>query len=628
MTIKEILKFYWGFDSFRPFQQEIIEAVLNDRDVIGVLPTGSGKSLIYQVAGLKREGLCIVISPLIALIEDQVQKLLSLGIKSVALTGSLPPYELSRLMDNALYSDTKFLFLSPERLQNKYITRRLIKAKIGLIAIDEAHCISEWGHDFRPSYLKISILRDLHPDVPVLALTATAKKEVILDIISQLNLKSPLIFKQSIHRENLAFKVYETENKLGSLIKKLQIDEVSIIYVRTRKRTYQLSQILNQNGFNSGFFHGAMSYEEKQKSLEDWLNGKTKIMVATNAFGMGIDKPDVRKVFHMDLPGSLENYLQEAGRAGRDGKYAEAILFFTQNDIDFYQSVFIDKLPKLEEVIQIYNDIYNHFYIAEGEGDGQEFEFDYKEFCTRFGLNLQTTLDILKILESEGILVLNNSTRYMAQIKIPVSPSGIREYINKKRKHSDLLELIIRRFSDVFHQYQSISSNFVLNGSRLTDQELHVRLTYLQKIGLLDYKPKGKDFSLRFLLPKDQFLLQTKTKAFKKRLLIKQRQLKTLLEYVLNNQKCRTQQLASYFEEEEGEKCGICDVCEKNKQSLSHQEIAGKILEILKNKDSSIDELVQEFPVEITDVLSFLFDRNRIIFDIDTGKYKLSRNEK
>ncbi len=628
MTLREILKFYWGYDSFRPLQKEMIEAVLKDRDVIGVLPTGSGKSIIYQVAGIKKEGLTIVISPLIALIEDQVQRLNSLGIKALALTGNIPPNELSRLMDNALYSHIKFLFLSPERLQNTYVTRRLINAKIGLIVIDEAHCISEWGHDFRPSYLKISILRDLHPETPVLALTATAKEEVIQDIIKQLKLREPLIFKQSIQRENLAFKVYKTENKLGSLLQKLQHDETSIIYVRTRKRTYQLASILSENAYKAGFFHGGMSYKEKQRSLNNWLLGKTKIMVATNAFGMGIDKSNVRKVFHLDLPGSLENYLQEAGRAGRDGKYAEAILFFTQNDIDFYTHVFIDKLPGIKEVLKVYNSIYNHFYVAEGEGEELEFDFDYKAFCTRFDLPFQTTLDILKILESEGILILNNSKRFFAKAKILASAGSIRDYVQNNRKFSLLLDLLIRRYSDIFHQHQKLNLKFFQENFRISESELQHQFLYLQKSGYIDYKPKGKDFSIRFLLPKDSFLLQRKTKAFEKRLKIKQKQFQSLINYVLNDKKCRAQQLAAYFEEEEGEKCGICDVCEREKNEYSSKEITEKILKLLDQNSYSLEELSSYFHKDISFELKFLFDRKKIIFDIHSGKYKRNQNEK
>jgi len=626
LTIHEILKFYWGFDSFRPLQQEIIEASVRGKDVIGVLPTGSGKSIIYQVAGLKREGLTLVISPLIALIEDQVKKLQFLGIKSIALTGNIPPHELTRLLDNAFYGNTKFLFLSPERLQNLYLQRRLAQAKIGLIAVDEAHCISEWGHDFRPSYLKISVLREIHPETPIIALTATAKRAVINDIVMQLRLKNPLIFKQSVKRENLAFKVFETENKLGSLLQKISPDESAIVYVRTRKRTYQLAEILIQNGLKAGFFHGGMSFEDKQKSMEKWLSGKINIMVSTNAFGMGIDKPDVRKVFHMDLPGSLENYLQEAGRAGRDGKYAEAILFYTRSDIDFYKNVFIKKLPGIQEVIYVYKSLYNHFYIAEGEGDGNEFAFDYKAFCQRFQLPLLSTLDVIKILESEEIISLKNTKNFFSSIKVLASPASIREYIFHKRKYSALLDLLIRKYSDIFHQFQKIHLGFFKESLQISTDELHTQLVYLDSLALIEYKPGGGDFSLVFHLPKDEFLLKRKTKNFQKRIEIKKQQLQNLLQYVLNNQECRVQQLVRYFEEADSEKCGICDVCEREEHKYTPEETALKIMELLETKAMSEDELRQVFHRDITPVLRFLFDRKKINFDFDTGKYKLAQN--
>ncbi len=627
MTIHEILKSYWGFDTFRPMQQEMIEAVVEGKDVVGILPTGSGKSIIYQVAGLKRENLCIVISPLIALIEDQVRKLRQLGIKSMALTGNIPHNELTRLLDNAFYGKVKFLFLSPERLQNTYLQRRLSQVNIGLIAVDEAHCISEWGHDFRPSYLKISVLREIHPDTPVLALTATAKKAVVKDIIGQLKLRDPLVFKQSVQRDNLAYKVYETENKLGSLLKKINPDASIIIYVRTRKRTYQLAEILRQNGLNAGFFHGGMRFDEKQKQLKKWLNNEIKIMVSTNAFGMGIDKPDVRQVFHLDLPGSLENYMQEAGRAGRDGEYSEAILFYTKSDIDFYQKVFIDKLPGVEDIIYVYKSIYNHFYIAEGEGEGLEFEFDYKKFCGRFKLPLVSTLDILKILESEGILSLKNSKRYFSSVKVIASPRTIRDYISKNRKYSTVLDLLIRKYADIFHQDQRIQTNFFKDSLEIPMAELDKQLNYLASIDLIEYTPGGADFRVLFHLPKDQYLLQRKTKNFKKRIAIKKEQLVYLLQYVLNDKECRVQQLVRYFEEESAEKCGICDICERENNTWTDEKILKEIERLLMKKTLYLEELNQIFKRDVQEFVNFLFDRKKIIFDIQTGKYKIKRDE-
>ena len=364
LSPKQILQQYWGFSSFREPQEAIIKETLQKKDVLGILPTGSGKSIIYQVAGLSIGGITVVISPLIALIEEQNNKLNQLGIKSIALTGYLAFNELQRLLDNVQFGQTKFVFLSPERLQNELIRNRLSKMPVNLLVIDEAHCISEWGHDFRPSYTKIHKIKELLPEVTTLALTATAKEPVVNDIITYLKLHKPVVFKTSVVRKNIAYKVLIKPDKLNSLIYYLKSDTTAIVYVKTRKKTYQYAAYIAQHGFKTAFFHGGMHFEDKQKSLDDWLQNKTRIMFATTAFGMGIDKPDVRQVFHLDFPSSLENYVQESGRAGRDGKMSEATILLEPYNLENFEKAYIKMLPDVRFIEKAYRSLFNHFYIA------------------------------------------------------------------------------------------------------------------------------------------------------------------------------------------------------------------------------------------------------------------------
>ncbi len=625
MTYEAILKKYWGFDSFRPLQKEIIDTVVKGKDVVAILPTGSGKSLIYQVAGLSRQGLTLVISPLIALIEDQTNKLNSLGIKSIALSGPLPFYEMERLMDNALYSDNKFLFLSPERLQNNYIRKRLENADIGLVVVDEAHCISEWGHDFRPSYLKIAQLNEFTSNVPFLALTATAGDKVLDDIVKYLSLNQPVIFRESVKRENLRFKVWKTGDKNGTILQELKKDETALVYVNMRKKTYEISYILETNGYKSAAFHGGMDFHTKQKVLEEWLQNQTKIIVATNAFGMGIDKPDVRKVIHNDLPFSLENYLQEAGRAGRDGKMSEAILLFNANDIDKDNNFFLNKIPRVEEIIKVYKRLYTYYHIAENEGEGMEFDFDYKDFCQKYQLDLFKTLDILKILESEEIIQLKNQYSILPEVKIEVSPAQIRTYFDSGSKYTGLLDILIRQYSDIFYQFVKIKPDKI---AEILSVEIQLILNYLNELskqGIISYKPPGKDFRILFLMSKDEYFLQRKIKDFKKRIQIKKEKLQAVIDYVTNEKICRTRFLSRYFGEKNTEDCMICDICIKNHSTLTDDDILLKIKELLKDEAMNKRELQKYFTVNIDKHLDFLIEQKKIKFNI-LNKYEL--NEK
>jgi len=610
----QILQKYWGYDSFREPQLDIINAVVAKNDVIAVLPTGSGKSVIYQVAGLMLEGITLVISPLIALIEDQVNTLNNLGIKSIALTGGLSFDELARLLDNTAFGKTKFLFISPERLQNDYVQRRLSNMPISLITIDEAHCISEWGHDFRPSYLKLSILKNLLPETPIISLTATAKQRVIGDIEAYLSLQKPKIFKQSVFRNNISYQINDTEDKIGLLATLLKPDETAIVYVRTRKRTYQMADLLMRRGFLTAFFHGGMTLQDKQKSLQDWLDNKVRIMFATTAFGMGINKADVRKVVHLDLPESLENYVQESGRAGRDGKMSEAVILLSDYDITFYKNTSLKNIPSLEDVYKVYKSLYNHFYIAEGEGIDVMQSMDFMHFCNRFSLDMYKTLNVLQMLESEGFIEVNQGRRFFAKIQIIASPAMTRNYVAHKRLGYKVVDFLARNYTDILNLSVKIKTRILAKQLDMPRKELLDVLLALQKRNLIDYQPEGEQFSILFLLNRDENTFKYKSKNLQKRILHKKHQVLQVLAYVENDSICRAQFLADYFEEKAADNCGICDICQIANFQENSTDVYDKILTMLTANCMSKKVIQQQFKTDISPILDKLMAQQKITF--------------
>jgi len=617
LSPKQILQKYWGYTSFRDPQEAVINSVLQSKDVIAVLPTGSGKSIIYQVAGLALDGITLVISPLIALMEDQQANLNRRGVKSIALTGSLSFPEQERLLNNVQYGNTKFLFLSPERLQNDYIRRRLSTMPVKLITVDEAHCISEWGHDFRPSYTQIHQLREILPEIPVLALTATANTQVIKDIEIYLELKRPEIYRTSVVRNNIAYKVVDSEQKLNTLIRHLQKDTTAIVYVNTRKKTYQYAQLVAQHGFKTGFFHGGMTLEQKQQTLEAWLQDDLRVIFATTAFGMGIDKPDVRQVFHLDLPTSLENYVQESGRAGRDGNLSEATIIVDEQDTLYFEQNYLSRIPDIEQIQKVYKSLYNHFYIAEFEGKDFEADLNFLDFCRRFNLDVYRTLQSFQILEAEEIIKTFQRHQFYPTVRILSSPEAIRQYTRQQRYAHQTLNYLIRKYTDILYLDTPVKPDVIAYHLETSKEKVLAELQELHRREIIAYQPPGDIFKVLFLEAYDQNSFAYHQNRIAKRLKIKQKQLKEVFRYIQNERLCRSAFIARYFGEEEISGCGICDICQREKHNEKPIEIKQQILEKLASGCLNREELQKLFSSDIASVLDMLIENGKIYLSDD-----------
>ena len=562
---REVLKKYWGYTSFKYPQEEIIGEVLSGKDVLAVLPTGFGKSVIYQVAGLCTGGVTVVISPLVSLMEDQVQNLRKIGILAEAVTGKLSGEQLRMKLDNVRYGKYPFLFLSPERLQNRTVQDYLSELPVRLITIDEAHCVSEWGHDFRPDYLRIKDLRKLLPGVPVLALTATAQPQTRADIIRKLEMQNPVVFKMPVRRENLAFSVIKSEDKFGLVSTLLQDNTSAIVYVNTRRNTVFLAQYLQNHQIAADFFHGGLTQKEKKEKLEKWKNNEVPVMVATSAFGMGIDKPDVRKVIHFNIPWSLENYMQEAGRAGRDGKGSKAILIYHKEDVEMFQRLLELQLPSFELIKEVLTRLYSSFFIAYGEGAGVTVEADMREWARKRGYKVYQIGIILRILESTGMIMLLNETDRRPVVQVTETPERVREFIQDKTYDDHplqkVLSALVKAYPDILEQPKRIDVKPLMKYLDINEEKLNKHLEKLHQYGWIEYKKYKGQTQIKFLRNRDDSAINMYAKEIRKFLENKREKALKVLEYVRNEQICRQRFLAEYFGENEVPDCGKCDVC-------------------------------------------------------------------
>lgn len=580
MNHLETLKTYWGYDQFRYPQEDVIKSVLSGKDTLALLPTGAGKSICFQVPIMNKDGIGIVVSPLIALMKDQVQNLKRKGIPAIEIVSGMSHREIDIALDNCVYGNIKFLYLSPERLENTMVQERIKKMNVNLLAIDEAHCISQWGYDFRPSYLNISKIRSILPNIPILAVTATATPEVAKDIIEKLELKNPNTYQISFERKNLNYLVFKEENKYRRIIKILNKVPGSVVfYVRNRRLTEEIASFLNKSGFKADYYHAGLDVESRTKKQESWILNKIRIIVATNAFGMGIDKPDVRLVLHIDLPDSLEAYYQEAGRAGRDGLKSYAVLLYDDLDIENLRSKFENSYPNFEEITKTYHSLYQHFNIAYGSGIGLEMPFNAIEFSKIIELPILKLLNALNFLEREGIISISDELKNESRMCLLVSPDELYKFQIAQSHFDTLIKTILRSYGGIFEQYVPIKEQEIQKRSGIGIEELKRQLDLLKKYKIIDYIPANDHANILFLrerLSKGNLRLDRSYWKFRKEVL--ESKLDGMINYVLKHQ-CRSKSLLNYFGEMNYEQCGQCDVCIENRASQNINELKNKVLE-------------------------------------------------
>jgi len=597
LTSLEVLKKYWGYAHFRPPQEEIISTFLKGKDVVAILPTGAGKSVCFQVSSLMKEGVCVVVTPLIALMQDQVQQLKNRGIPAVAIHAGMNRTAIDITLDNCVYGKEKFLYVSPERLQTEIFRERVKKMNVNLIAIDEAHCISQWGYDFRPAYLKIADLHELKPGIPFMALTGSATGQVRDEITEKLQLKNPVLFQQSFSRQHLSLVVRKTETKEQKLLEILgKVPGPAILYVRSRKATEQLSKYLVRNKIPSTFYHAGLTTQERIARQQAWIESQVRVMVATNAFGMGINKADVRVVVHLDLPENIESYYQEAGRAGRDGRRSYATLIYRDADLAALRSKTELAQPALDYLNKIYQALANFFQLAIGSSQGEAYDFNLDDFSKKFNLKPAAVHPALKKLEEFGLVQLNDGFHRPSRLHFSIDKKRIYEFQVANARFDPIIKTLLRFYgAELFSDFVVISEGHLANALKLTVPEVKLEIQKLHRLQLLVYEEASDSPQIVFILPRqDAQHLPIDKKEMDRRRKLHLDKMEAMISYAQQSDRCRMQWVQAYFNEITQETCGICDVCidKRRKENTDLvKDYSDQIIYLLSEGPMGVDEL-------------------------------------
>ena len=616
----QLLKQYWGYDSFRGIQEEIINSISENKDTLGLMPTGGGKSITFQVPALAKDGLCLVITPLIALMKDQVQNLRKRGIKALSIYSGMSRQDIITTLENCIFGNYKFLYISPERLDTEIFRTKLRKMKVSMITVDESHCISQWGYDFRPAYLKIAEIRELLPDVPILALTATATPEVVKDIQARLHFRRENVFRMSFERSNLAYIVRKTDNKTGELLHILRsMPGSAIVYVRNRRRTKEITELLNNEDITADFYHAGLDDATKDIRQHRWQSGGSRVMVATNAFGMGIDKPDVRIVIHMDLPDSIEAYFQEAGRAGRDGQKAYAVILYAKADKTTLHKRIPDTFPEKEYIKDVYEHLQYYYQMAMGDGLDCVREFNIEDFCRKFKYFPVPVDSALKILTQAGYLEYTGEQDNTSRLLFTDELYRLREMGDDMDK---LIQTVLRSYTGVFTDYTYINEDSLAIRTGLTRRQIYEQLVHLAKLRIVSYIPRKKTPYIIYTRERiEAQLIHISPEIYEERKARYETRINAMLEYVTNDTLCRSRMLLDYFGEKNEHNCGQCDTCiGLRKQTATCQpdreELYEKIHKILSGAPQTPAGLLEQLPIEkelLTEALHRLLDEGKII---------------
>jgi len=619
---QEVLKQYWGYDSFRSLQEEIITSVYEGKDTLGLMPTGGGKSLTFQVPTLLMDGLCLVITPLIALMKDQVDNLKKLGIKATCIHSGMSYSEILVALENCIFGNYKFLYVSPERLTSELFLAKLPHLNVCLLVIDESHCISQWGYDFRPSYLRIVEIREYLPDVPVLALTATATPEVIDDIQEKLHFKQKNVFCKSFERSNIAYVIRETEDKLYEMIHILsKMQGSSIVYVRSRKRTKEIAVELQRQGIQADYFHAGLNLDEKIRKQNEWKNNQCRVIVSTNAFGMGIDKPDVRLVIHYELPGSLEEYFQEAGRAGRDEKKAYAVALFSPRDVAQLKKRVKEEFPEREFIKDVYEKLAYFFQIPINTGIDTGHNFSIEQFCLNFGYNITQVRNALKILDLSGYLTYIEETDKQSKLIFTVQRDELYKFSEFSESIENLIQILLRSYTGLFADYTHINESLLAQRTALSEQAVYESLKLLSKQHIIHYVPAQKIPTIYYNKNREEmkylFIPQSVYEQRRDRLI---QRIKNVIEYGSSKTQCRSKMLLQYFGEKDAKDCGKCDVCIEKKQremsSSDMERLIQAVLTQLNGNEMTLDDITatMDFPEKrLMEAIRFLSDNKQIV---------------